>query len=62
MKYTNAFVKMIAILMYIPIGYIVYLYVTRFPKYEWIINVGWGFFILLLLLMPIRMWKDTNKL
>ncbi|MFZ7802651.1 hypothetical protein [Bacillus thuringiensis] len=62
MKYTNAFIKMIAVLTYIPLGYLVYLYVTRFAKYDWINNVGWEFLILLLLLIPIRMWKDTNRL
>ncbi|OTW60816.1 hypothetical protein BK703_04470 [Bacillus thuringiensis serovar silo] len=63
MKYAKIFVKMMAILTYIPLGYLVYLYVTNFlPKHGMIDNSGWGVLTLLVLLVPINMWKGANKL
>ncbi|MBE7097328.1 hypothetical protein [Bacillus cereus] len=59
MKYAKIFIKMMAILTYIPLGYLVYLYVTNIlPKH----NIGWGLLTLLILFIPMRMWKDANKL
>ncbi|OUB74551.1 hypothetical protein BK744_13185 [Bacillus thuringiensis serovar zhaodongensis] len=63
MKYVKIFVKMMAILTYIPLGYLVYLYVINFlPKHGMIDNMGWGVVTLLVLLVPINMWKGANKL
>ncbi|MDN4875993.1 hypothetical protein QYM23_24555 [Bacillus cereus] len=63
MKYAKILIKTIAILTYIPLGYLVYLYVTNIlPKYTMIDNIGWGLLTLLLLFIPMRMWKDANEL
>lgn len=63
MKYAKILIKTIAILTYIPLGYLVCLYVTNIlPKYTMIDNIVWGLLTLLLLFIPMRMWKDANKL
>ncbi|PEA89372.1 hypothetical protein [Bacillus thuringiensis] len=63
MKYAKISIKMMAILTYIPLGYLVYLYVTNFlPKHGMIDNISWGLLTLLVLFIPMSMWKDANKL
>ncbi len=63
MKYAKICIKMMAILTYIPLGYLAYLYVTNFlPKHGMIDNIGWGVLTLLVLLVPINMWKSASKL
>ncbi|MGE6620018.1 hypothetical protein [Bacillus mycoides] len=63
MKYAKIFVKMMAILTYIPLGYVVYLYFTNYvPKKGLVDDIVCGALMLLLLLAPTLMWKDAKKL
>lgn len=63
MEYVKIFVKLLAILMYIPLGYVAYLYIVNFlPKHGMLDNLGWGVLTLLLFLVPINMWKSASKL
>ncbi|MEN3132531.1 hypothetical protein [Bacillus albus] len=63
MKYTKPFLKMMAILTYIPLSYVVYVYFINYvPKQGIIDDIVCGALMLSLLLAPILMWKDANKL
>ncbi|MBT2579178.1 hypothetical protein J7E43_17555 [Bacillus sp. ISL-8] len=63
MCYVKIFVKSLAILTYIPLGYVVYLYFTNYvPKKGLVDDIVCGTLMLSLILAPILMWKDANKL
>ncbi|MGX5634490.1 hypothetical protein [Bacillus thuringiensis] len=57
------FIRTIAVVSYIPLGYVVYTYFTKFvPKQGIVDDMVCGVLILSLLLVPILMWKDANRL
>ncbi|MBW3491150.1 hypothetical protein [Bacillus sp. FDAARGOS_1420] len=59
----KVFIRTIAVVSYIPLGYVVYTYFTEFvPKQGIVDDMVCGVLILSLLLVPILMWKDAEKL
>lgn len=63
MGYVKLFVRVLAILIYVPLGYVAYLYVVNFlPEHGMLDNIGWGVLTLLLFSVPINMWKSASKL
>ena len=57
------FIRTIAVVSCLPLGYVVYTYFTEFvPKQGIVDDMVCGVLILSLLLVPILMWKDGEKL
>lgn len=61
MKYAKIFIKIMVMLTYILLGYVLFLYYTRFLEHVCIDIIEWGLIILLVFFTSMRMWKDVNK-
>ncbi|MBW3492417.1 hypothetical protein [Bacillus sp. FDAARGOS_1420] len=63
MGYAKMLIKTLAIATSIPLGYVVYAYFTNYvPKQGMVDNIVCGLLIIFLLLVPILMWKNADKL